>query len=173
MKNKINEIIFNSLWEIATIILVFVVITIPIWKWKPDTLFEFQQLYPCIVIPSVVAVILIKVIMILLKFTKEDTNTYPKVKQVILDSDLLILEPSEKYPIQTLVTIYYKENNHVSYAGFGYVESIIDETKNIQIKIKKINREILTLNPQHKNFIVKPMVTLEFYQMMSNNNAES
>lgn len=91
--------------------------------------------------------------------------TLPKLK--LIKNDYYIFEPSELYSSQMLVSLYYSCNDLEKVIGYGVIETVISNTKNLQVKIIKfqgedINKDYCLKNKT--NIILKPSVPFELVQ---------
>lgn len=92
----------------------------------------------------------------------------PKLK--LIKNDYFIFEPSKLYSPQMLVSLYYSGNDFEKVIGYGIIETVISNTKNLQVKILKFQGEDVNnyfFQKNKVNIILKPSVPFHIVEEIS------
>lgn len=165
MDKRAKEILL----EFVSLIFFSGFITYLFWFFKPNDLIRACVIIPIIVILLVIMYSMCKYIIILQNKLKECRFQLPKV--LTIDKDIIILEKSELYSINAHVSIYYTNDKTGSkIIAHGYVETILDRTENVQVKIistNESNNNYLN-NRYRQNIVVKPFDVIDITQIKEN-----
>lgn len=115
-----------------------------------------------IIIFSLILILVLTLLDTSIYFFKESLNKSPRIIKIIEKGDdkIILMEYSEMFQIQGLVTIFHFNDEFEDFVGYGEVLNIQNDKK-IQILLKKINdgNTYNDLNQVKSNLIVKPFVT--------------
>ncbi len=147
---KLVNIIFNYITDIIYIFCTVVLL----WIYQPNYKIEIKYLVMILIPLAIITVTSTKYI--LKRLIEEKQGVLPKIRSI--NDASLVLEPNEFFAQDSFVCLYLFENEFERYVGYGYVETIQTNSKNIQIKIESIEKNYKKyLNDKYRNKIfVKP-----------------
>ncbi len=149
MKKNIKDFIAEYL---STILYVFVIAFL-FWAYDPSGTVTNKTFF-IIIIPLVIFTA-ISIKWIIINFDKNQ-NAIPKI--ITIEEDSILLEPSELYSSDTIVSFYFKDGEFERYMGYGFVETIQYTSKRVQIKVIDLNSSMVEKfkNKNKDKILIKP-----------------
>jgi len=128
---------------------------------------EIKEKVYLIIIFILITLILYSIKLFINMLTIVDTKKFKLPKLKIIKDNYYIFEPSELYSSQMLVSLYYSGNDLEKLIGYGIIETVISQTKNLQVRIIKFEGENINNSyclSNKDNIILKPSVPYDLIQ---------
>lgn len=102
----------------------------------------------------------------------KDKNIFSDI--IVIDGNSILLQPSDLYSTDTIVSLYFKDGEFEKYMGYGYVETIQHPSKRVQIKVIEIKKNMTDVlkNTNKDQIIVKPLTTKNIIESIKEKNNE-
>lgn len=149
------------LFNYATDLIYIFCTVILFWVYKPNDKIDVKYFVFIIVPLAIFTVTSMKYLFKILN--EEKQGSLPKIKSI--NNTSLVLGPNEYFAQDIFVCIYLLKDEFEIYIGYGYVETIQAESKNIQIKVEQIEEKYKKyLNNKYRSKIfVKPCINRQIY----------
>lgn len=167
MERKILDFIGQYIIALISVIISGVLF----WNFSPDDTVSIK-LFMWFVIPLGLCVVV--GIPQLIKYWSAEKEASIDLPHLILIKDnRYIFSPSELFSFQAAVSLYVKDDVE-RYIGYGKVESVISNSKNLQVIIEDLENDYTMdfLTKNKKNIILKPTIPFEQIQKLRALNDE-
>ena len=147
--------------EVVSIIVFAILLSFSTWFWSPENVVKVQYCLPIAMILLAVLYGTIRYIVYLHEKIKMQTLLIlPKLKTT--QHGRLIFEPSELFSTHTVVSLFYKDIGE-QFIGWGYVETVLTDTKFLQVVIKQYFADWTNdkVFDKKTNIIIKPSLPLD------------
>ena len=141
------------------------------WIYEPSGTVSNKVFIPTVLVLLIIVVISVKWI-INCMLNNKDKNIFSDI--IVIDGNSILLQPSDLYSTDTIVSLYFKDGEFEKYMGYGYVETIQYPSKKVQIKVMEIQENMSNIlkNTNKDQIIVKPLTTKNIIESIKEKNNE-
>lgn len=167
---KILILIWDFIIEYLSTLLYCFGIAFLFWIYEPSGTVSNKIFIPTILVLLILVVISSK--WVIKCILNKDKNIFSDI--IVIEENSILLQPSDLYSTDTIVSLYFKNGEFEKYIGYGYVETIQYPSKRVQIKVIEMQKNMADVlkNTNKDHIIVKPSTTKNIIESIREKNNE-